>query len=438
MKVLLIGNGGREHAIAWKLKNSPSVEKVICPNGNPGIAIVAETPSLEGNMTPADWAEYAKKMDIDLVTVGPEAPLAEGVSDACLEAGLKVFGPTKAAAQIEASKSFSKEIMEAAGIPTARSGTFSDPDKALAFAKELGIPVVVKADGLAAGKGVAICETHEDLEKAIQENLVDNRFGDSSQKILIEEFLHGEEASILAFCDGKDVFPLVPSQDHKRAFDEDKGPNTGGMGTYAPAPIVTEEILSASLSQVLRPCVEEMAKRGTPYIGVLYAGLMIHPEGGLKVLEFNCRFGDPETQVVLPLLDGDLGEIMLACANGELTKYASGMMTTSEGKPSSIAIKPQAAVCVVQASGGYPGSYEKGKVIKGLDQITAEDEIVFHAGTKAGSGGEVLTNGGRVIGLTAIAADFEAARAKAYKMAEVVTFDDVHMRTDIGYRALKK
>lgn len=422
MKILLVGNGGREHAIAWRLKQSASVSKIICPNGNPGIAREAETPRVDLRNV-ADWVEYAAKERVDLVVVGPEQPLADGLADLCIAKGLKVFGPSKAAARLEASKAFSKEVMEAAGIPTARSGAFTDYDKALGFARSLGIPVVVKADGLAAGKGVAICTTDADLVQALSENLQKGRFGAASSLVVVEEFLVGEEASILAFCDGEDVYPMVPAQDHKRIFDHDEGPNTGGMGTYAPAPVATEEVLAAAYGEVLKPTLAEMARRGTPYKGVLYAGLMI-TAAGIRVLEFNCRFGDPETQVILPLLDGDLGEIMLACAEGHLGK-------------TSIGVRPEHAACLVLASGGYPGEYATGIPIRGLDQITARNTQVFHAGTKSGPEGTILTSGGRVLGLTAWASTLQNAVNQVYQMAEVVTFENCHYRRDIAHRALK-
>ncbi len=421
MKIVLVGNGGREHAIAWRLRRSPAVTSVVCPNGNPGIARVADVPRVDLKSM-EDWASFAAREKAALVVVGPEAPLAEGLADACAAKGLKVFGPSKAAARLEASKAFAKDVMQAAGIPTARSDSFQDYDKALDFARGLGLPVVVKADGLAAGKGVAICTTEEELLQALAENLKDARFGESSRSVLVEEFLVGEEASILAFCDGANVYPMIPSQDHKRALDGDAGPNTGGMGTYAPAPVVTEEILAAAFGTVLRPAVDEMARRGTPYVGVLYAGLMIDG-GGVKVLEFNCRFGDPETQVVLPLLDGDLGEIMMACCDGSLPGARIG-------------VRPDHAACVVLASGGYPGRYETGKVILGLDDCETDSSVVFHAGTVAGEEGAVLTAGGRVLGLTAWAATLQAAVDEAYRMAEVVTFQDAHFRRDIAHRAL--
>jgi len=423
MKILLIGNGGREHAIAWRLRRSPSVSKIVCPNGNPGIAREADVPRVDLPSIDAT-ADYAARERFDLVVVGPEAPLAAGLADACEARGLKVFGPSRAAAQIEASKAFSKDVMRAAGIPTAAYETFDDYDKALDFALGLGLPVVVKADGLAAGKGVSVCTTKDELVQALRENLKDARFGNASARVVVEQFLHGEEASILAFCDGRDVYPLVPAQDHKRVFDNDEGPNTGGMGTYAPAPVATEEVVSAAYGEVLLPAVREMARRGTPYKGILYAGLMVG-EDGINTIEFNCRFGDPETQVILPLLDGDLGEIMLACCEGRLAG-------------ASIGTRPGHAACVVLASGGYPGDYAVGKPIRGLDTADGPDRIVFHAGTKAGPDGSVLTAGGRVLGLTAWAPTLQSAVNAAYRMAETVTFEGAHFRRDIARRALDR
>lgn len=427
MNVLLIGSGGREHALAWKLDQSHSVAKIICPNGNPGIAMLAETPRVDLR-SPEDWASYAIERGVDLVAIGPEAPLAAGVANACCAKGLPVFGPSREAAEIEASKAFAKDVMRAADVPTAESGSFSDPTEAVNYARGLGVPVVVKADGLAAGKGVAICHSLEDAERAIRENLVENRFGDSSSKVLVEQFLEGEEASIFALTDGQDVALLAPSQDHKRAYDGDKGPNTGGMGAYAPAPAVTEEVLSAALGSVIRPVLSEMDRRGRPYRGVLYAGLML-TRNGVEVLEFNCRFGDPETQALMPLLDGDLGEIMMACATGCL-----GRLMAPGG--SGVRVRPGSSACVVLASGGYPGRYRKGMPIGGLESLENErDGVVFHAGT-AEQDGRVVTNGGRVLGVTAWGTTLRAAVDHAYAMADAISFDGKMLRRDIAHRAL--
>ncbi|MDX1971281.1 MAG: phosphoribosylamine--glycine ligase [Candidatus Sumerlaeia bacterium] len=429
MNVLLIGSGGREHALAWKLKQSKSVTRLVCPNGNPGISREAETPRVH-LPTPQSWAEYALAEKIDLVVIGPEQPLSEGVGDALMQVGIPVFGPRKAAARLESSKAFSKEVMRSAGIPTAASETFTDYAKALDYARSLRFPVVVKADGLAAGKGVSICEDQAQLEQALGENLLQGRFGESSKQVLVEEFLHGQEASLLALCDGKDVFLLAPSQDHKRAHDGDLGPNTGGMGTYAPAPIVTEEVLSATLGSVMLPALREMERRGTPYVGVLYAGLMIAPSGEINVLEFNCRFGDPETQVVLPLLDGDLALALLACAEGRLATHLSPKSGHA------LTLRPESAACVVIASGGYPGEFAKGKVISGLDQDFGPNAMVFHAGTGLNNSGEVVTSGGRVLGVTAWGPTLRSAVDRAYGLTAKIHFDSMYYRKDIAHRAL--
>ncbi|MEQ8821942.1 MAG: phosphoribosylamine--glycine ligase [Sumerlaeia bacterium] len=436
MKILLIGGGGREHAIAWRLKASPSVTRIVCPNGNPGIAREAETPRAE-LASPVAWAEYGAEMGADLVVIGPEQPLAEGVADACEAKGLRVFGPTKAGAEIEASKAFAKDIMVSAGIPTAASETFSDATRALDFAKSLGGRCVVKADGLAAGKGVAMCETLDDARAAIEENLTGHRFGASSARIVIEEWLEGEEVSILALTDGEEVFPLVPSQDHKRAGEGDTGLNTGGMGAYAPVPWFGEEYLTSALSMVLRPAIAELRRRGIPYKGVLYAGLMVTKDGP-KVLEFNCRFGDPETQVVLPLFEGDLGETMLACAEGRLGKILLPPHW-QEGNAQTIGMRPDNAVVVVMASEGYPGTVRDGQPIHGLDAADGlSNAMIFHAGTTAGPNGEVLTKGGRVLGLTAWGRTLQSSLSTVYDLAGRVSFDGGWLRRDIAHRALGK
>jgi len=434
MNVLLVGGGGREHALAWRLSQCPSVDRILCPNGNPGIAQHADTPELDLK-SPVEWAELARKKGIDLVVVGPEAPLAAGLADECLARGLRVFGPRKAAARLESSKSFAKEIMKAADIPTARAESFSDYDAARDFARSLGLPVVIKADGLAAGKGVAICETWEDTDATLAEHLRDHRFGSASSSVLVEEFLDGEEASIIAITDGEEVWPLSPSQDHKRAHEGDKGPNTGGMGAYAPAPVVSEEILAASLGGVLRPAVAELASRGIPFCGVLYAGLMITRDGP-KVLEFNCRFGDPECQVLMPLLEGDLGEALIACAEGRLARH---ILPGSGSAPASpLGLRPDHAVVVVMASKGYPGEIPTGQAIEGLREDYGEGAMVFHAGTKKGRDGGVVTSGGRVLGLTAWGASLESTVNRAYALSDGISFDGAWLRRDIAHRALQR
>jgi phosphoribosylamine--glycine ligase len=428
MKILLVGNGGREHALAWRLHRSPSVSRIICPNGNPGIERFAECPAaaLKG---PAQWAEYARKAGADLVVVGPEAPLADGVGDAVRKAGIPVFGPDAEGAKIESSKAWSKEVMRAAGVPTAAFDSFDDAARAKDFARSLGLPVVIKADGLAAGKGVTVATTWEEAEQAIDENLLGRRFGDSSGRVLIEEFMTGDEASIFGLCDGTTVYPLVAAQDHKRALDGDRGPNTGGMGAYAPAPMVLEEVFTAAYGEVLVPTLQELRRRGIDYRGVLYAGLMLTDEGP-KVVEFNCRFGDPETQVVLPLVEGDFGEILMACAEGRLAPLTQqGAITTS----------PAHAATVVLASGGYPGDYKTGLPISGLEQWDEEENaVVFHAGTKRDAEGRIVTAGGRVLACTAWDNSLARAVERAYKMAGSIDFEQKHYRRDIAHRALTR
>lgn len=430
MKVLLIGGGGREHALAWRLRQCPSVSAIVCPNGSPGIAQVADTPAVTLPTVEA-WADFARREHIDLAVVGPELPLAHGVTDAIEARGIAVFGPSRSAARIEASKTFAKDVMHEAGIPTAQSASFREYEAALEYGRGLGLPVVVKADGLAAGKGVRICTTDDELKTALRSNLVESEFGAASATVLVEEFLEGEEVSILALTDGREVLPLVPAQDHKRALDGDRGPNTGGMGAYAPTPAASEEVLSAALTQVLRPCIEELARRGIPYKGVLYAGLILTP-GGPRVLEFNCRFGDPETQCVLPLVEGDLAAVMMACCEGRL---GACLMPGGEG----LTVRPDHAVCVVAASGGYPGKYEVGLPIEGLDAFAGRDDCaVFHAGTRKDPAGRVVTAGGRVLGLTAWAPTLDGALFRAYEMADAIRFDGMHVRRDIAHRALQR
>lgn len=423
MRVLLVGNGGREHALAWRLRRSASVEAVVCPNGNPGIAREAECPRVELR-DHAAWVAFARAQRADLVVIGPEAPLEAGLGDALRAAGLPVFGPGADGARIESSKAWSKEVMRAADVPTARFDSFTDADAAKDFARSLGLPVVIKADGLAAGKGVTVAMTWAEAEQAIDENLRGRRFGASSERVLIEEFMEGEEVSLFGICDGETVFPLVPAQDHKRVFDGDAGPNTGGMGAYAPAPIATAEVMSAAYSEILRPTLEELRRRGIDYRGILYAGLMLTAEGP-KVVEFNCRFGDPETQVVLPLLEGDFGRLLLAAAEGWLGRHGAPVMA------------PGHAATVVLASGGYPGDYRTGQAISGLERWHDFPRgQVFHAGTRMGASG-IETAGGRVMACTAWDTTLARALATAYEMAESVTFEGRHFRRDIGARGLR-
>ena len=425
MRILLIGGGGREHALAWKLVQSPNVEKLYAAPGNPGMALLQKCECINLNVDDLEGvADYAEEKSIDLTVVGPEAPLVAGLADVFKRRGLPVFGPSKAAAQLEGSKAFSKELMAKYNIPTAFFKICEDIEAAKAYVEEKGAPLVVKADGLAAGKGVVVAMTKQEALDAIDDMMGDHKFGAAGARVVLEEYMEGEEASLLAFTDGKTVVPMIAAQDHKRVFDGDEGPNTGGMGTYAPAPVMTDILRLKATELVLKPVVAAMAKEGTPYQGCLYAGLMIKGDS-VKVVEFNCRFGDPETQVVLPLLDGDLAEIMLACATGTLDKVE-------------VAWHDKAAVCVVMSSGGYPESYEKGKEITGLAAAEEDkDVVVFHAGTKEADG-KIVTSGGRVLGVTAVDASIKAARDRAYAAVEKIAFEKNFYRKDIAWRALKR
>ena len=425
MRILLIGGGGREHALAWKLVQSPNVEKLYAAPGNPGMALLQKCECINLNVDDLEGvADYAEEKSIDLTVVGPEAPLVAGLAAVFTRRGLPVFGPSKAAAQLEGSKAFSKELMAKYNIPTAFFKICEDIETAKAYVEEKGAPIVVKADGLAAGKGVVVAMTKQEALDAIDEMMGDHKFGAAGARVVLEEYMEGEEASLLAFTDGKTVVPMIAAQDHKRVFDGDEGPNTGGMGTYAPAPVMTDILRLKATELVLKPVVAAMAKEGTPYQGCLYAGLMIKGDS-VKVVEFNCRFGDPETQVVLPLLDGDLAEIMLACATGTLDKVE-------------VAWHDKAAVCVVMASGGYPETYEKGKEITGLAAAEEDkDVVVFHAGTKEADG-KIVTSGGRVLGVTAVDASIKAARDRAYAAVEKIAFEKNFYRKDIAWRALKR
>ena len=422
MNILILGSGGREHALLWKLAQSPEATKLYAVPGNPGMAELAEcvAGSIEDN---AAVVKFAQEKKIDLVVVGPEVPLTNGVVDALRAAGIKAFGPTKAAAELEGSKSFSKDIMKKYGIPTAKYEVFTDANAARAYIEKEGAPIVIKANGLAAGKGVIVAETKEQALDAVHEIMDDAAFGKAGSRVVIEAFMEGEEASLLAFTDGKTIRPMVSSQDHKRAYDGDKGPNTGGMGTYAPAPVMTKDMVEQATEKILKPMIAAMAKEGRPYQGCLYAGLMITEEGP-KVVEFNARFGDPETQVVLPLLKGDLVKIMQACVDGTLDTAA---VDWEDG----------AAVCVVMASGGYPKSYKKGYAIDGLKKAESLGTFVFHAGT-AKKDGKVVTSGGRVLGVTARGDDIKEATEKAYKGVEAIRFTDEFHRKDIAHRALER
>lgn len=422
MKILLIGGGGREHALAWKLAQSPRVEKLYCAPGNPGIAAVAECVNIDVSDNEA-LGQFALKHDIGLTVVGPELPLTNGLVDHFAALNLKAFGPSRRAAQLEGSKAFAKEIMHKYNIPTAASAAFTEADKAIAYIKEQGAPIVVKADGLAAGKGVVVAMTVAEAVAAVDMMMKEKAFGSAGNLVVIEEYLDGEEASLLAFTDGSTVVPMVAAQDHKRIFDNDQGPNTGGMGTYAPAPVVTEALRERVTREVLQPVIDGMRQEGIVYKGCLYAGLMITAQGP-KVIEFNARFGDPETQVVLPLLDGDLVDIMEACVDEQLAGQ-------------NIKWKDRAAVCVVLAAGGYPGHYHKGDTITGIAAAEAQDAVVFHAGTGS-KDGYIVTNGGRVLGVTAIDKDIRAAVDKVYRAVPAIKFAGLQYRKDIAGRALNR
>lgn len=420
MKVLVIGSGGREHALCWKIAQHPETEVYIAP-GNPGMLDVATLVNIKVDDIPT-LVDFAKAEAIDLTVVGPELPLTLGIVDAFQAEGLACFGPGKAAAQLEGSKAFSKNLMKKYNIPTAAFDTFTDVEAAKAFVDEIGVPCVVKADGLAAGKGVIICMTREEADKAIEDMLSDHAFGDASATIVIEEYMEGPEVSVLAFADGKHVLPMVSAQDHKRIFDGDKGPNTGGMGAYSPAPVYTEALSEEVNKTIIEPTIAAMAAEGMPFTGILYTGLML-TEKGPRVLEYNVRFGDPETQPIMVRMKSDIVDLFQACLDGTLDQ-------------AELEWYDEAAVCVIMASGGYPASSEKGVPIHGLDDIAAEEAIVFHSGT-AVKDDQVVTNGGRVLGVTAKDATIKGAIDKAYAAVEKITFDHMQFRRDIGARALK-
>jgi len=424
MRVLVVGSGGREHTLCWKIAQSSLVDEVFCAPGNGGIAQSAICINL-GADDIAGLLRFAKYNGIDLTIVGPEVPLTNGIVDAFLSEGLAIFGPDKAAAALEGSKAFAKDVMKACDIPTAQYGVFSDAQAAKDYIRDAGFNVVVKADGLAAGKGVLVTSSKEEAYAAIDEVMVKRSFGEAGNQTVIEELLEGEEASFIAICDGENVLPLASSQDHKRVFDHDEGPNTGGMGAYSPAPIVDDAIASAVMEKILYPLVAGLKKQGITYKGVLYAGLMINPSGP-SVLEFNVRMGDPETQPLLMRCKSDIVPILLEVAKGgSIRDYKLEW----EGGPS---------VCVVMASGGYPGTIEKGMVISGIDQADKIEGVrVFHAGTKI-QGNTFITTGGRVLGVTAVGLDLKDAIAKAYQGASLISFEKMHYRKDIGHKALKR
>ena len=417
MKIMVVGGGGREHTLIWKIAQSPLVKKIYCAPGYAGISEVGECVDIDVKNIER-LAEFAKDKNIDLTVVGPEIPLVAGIVNVFEKNGLKIFGPSKDAAQLEGSKIFAKNLMTKYGIPTAKYKVFDNPEKAQDFIKEIGPPVVIKADGLAAGKGVIISNTQQEAESAIKKIMEDKEFGDAGDKIIVEECLEGRELSILAFTDGKTVIPMISSQDHKRVYDNDKGPNTGGMGAFAPSPFYTSELAQMVEEEVLKKTVNAMKMEGITYKGILYAGLMLTSEG-VKVLEYNCRFGDPETQAVLPLLDTDLIEIMGAVVEDRLDEMT-------------IKWKNKSAVCIVMSSKGYPAEYEAGLEIKGLEDVKGLNEIfIFHAGTTF-ENGKITTSGGRVLGITALGDKIETAAKEAYKGVKSIYFEGAHYRKDIG------
>ncbi len=423
MKVLVVGSGGREHALIWKISKSPRVKKIYCAPGNGGISEQAVCVDIKADDL-RGLVNFAKTEKIDLTVVGPEIPLTLGIVDLFKEKGLRIFGPTKAASRLEGSKVFAKNLMRKYNVPTAEYEVFSDIDKALAYVREKNKPLVIKADGLCAGKGVYVCSNLKEQEEALRQIMQDKIFGEAGNNIMIEEMLKGEEASIIVISDGKDIVSLASSQDHKRIFDGDQGPNTGGMGAYSSAPVVTEELFAQIQEEVIVPIIKGMKAQGCPYAGVLYVGIMI-TDAGPKVLEFNVRFGDPETQAILPRLKTDLAEIMLK---------------TDEQRLNEVKLQwdERSCICVVVASGGYPGKYEKGKLISGLDELAAEEDIVvFHAGTKR-ENEKILTNGGRVLGVTGLGKDILQAIEKTYAAVEKIKFDKMHYRKDIAKRALAR
>jgi phosphoribosylamine--glycine ligase len=423
MKILVVGGGGREHTLVWKISQSPLVEKIFCAPGNAGIAELAECVSIDASDI-GKLLKFAKKEKIDLTVVGPEAPLVDGIVDKFCESGLKIFGPSADAALLEGSKGFAKKFMGRFSIPTGTFQIFSDADEAIEFIRDMGAPIVVKADGLAAGKGVVVAFDEESAITSVNNCITKGAFGRAGNRIVLEEFLEGEEATVLAFTDGKEFITLPSSQDHKAIYDGDKGPNTGGMGAYSPAPVVTDEILKQVEDEIIRPTIRGLREEDCEYRGLLYCGLMI-TDSGPKVIEFNVRFGDPEAQAVIPRIKGDIVPILLACAEGDL----SGMQAEWA---------EEAAVCVVIASKGYPDKYEKGKPISGLDKAgKVPGAVVFHAGTAANEK-TIVTNGGRVLGATALAKGIPAAIESAYKCADAIKFAGKYCRNDIGKKAINR
>lgn len=419
--VLVIGSGGREHAIVWKLRQSKHVNSIYCAPGNAGIAKIAKAVDIKAEDIKS-LADFVEKNKIDLTVVGPETPLVAGIVDEFEKRNLKIFGPTKAAAQLEGSKAFTKQFMKNNKIPTAGFEIFDKSEDAKNYVSKIKMPIVIKADGLAAGKGVIICKNNAEAFDAIDKIMIEKKFGESGNKVVIEEFLRGEEASILAVTDGKDFVTLLSSQDHKQILDNDKGSNTGGMGAYAPASLIDNEMNERIENEIIKPTINGMLKIGSPFKGCLYVGLMI-TENGPKVLEYNCRFGDPEAQSVLSLLETDFYEILEASVNGNINSIN---LKNKEG----------AACCVVMASGGYPGNYEKGKIIYGLDNVL-KNVFVFHAGT-AMKDGKIVTNGGRVLGVTGVGNDIQSAIKTAYDGVNRIKWENEYHRTDIGQKAIRR
>ncbi|MBN2453178.1 MAG: phosphoribosylamine--glycine ligase [Candidatus Omnitrophica bacterium] len=428
MRILLIGSGGREHALAWKIAQSPKCGKLYAAPGSDGMARIAEPVNIKADDIDG-LLEFARTKKIDLTVVGPEAPLVAGIADLFRDKGLRIFGPTKECARLEGSKAFSKELMKRLGVPTADFKIFDKHSEALKYLESRGVPVVIKADGLAAGKGVMVCKSMDEAVAALQAIMIDRSFGNSGDKVIIEDCLNGEEASIIVVSDGKNVVPLASSQDHKRAFDGDKGPNTGGMGAYSPGPVVTVAVARDIMERVIDPVIRGMSAEGKPYTGALYAGIMMTDKGPY-VLEFNVRFGDPETQAILPRMKSDLVELMERSCDGALGGY-------------SLEWDPRPCVSVVVASGGYPGNFIKGMEINGLDRASGmRDVVVFHAGTRSGrrdvdAQGLFVTSGGRVLNVTALGGDYRAAINNCYEAVRLINFDKMHYRTDIAYRAIK-
>jgi len=424
MKVLVVGSGGREHALVWKLSQSSRVDRVFCAPGNAGIADIAECVEIKADDIEG-LLDFAKFEGIDLTVVGPEAPLTKGIVDAFVREGQRIFGPDSSAARLEGSKVFAKDFMLKYGIPTAEYRTFSSYLHAEEYIRLKGVPIVIKADGLAAGKGVVVAETMDDAMKALRMIMKDRVFGEAGERVVVEQCLRGEEASFMVLIDGKSVLPLASSQDHKRVFDNDEGPNTGGMGAYSPAPVVSRRVEKRIMEDIVNPLMKGLKREGINYRGVLYLGLMIC-DGNPYVLEFNCRFGDPEAQPVLMRLYSDLFDALKATAEGKLRNIK-------------LRWRRDASVCVVLASKGYPGKYEKGKKITGLDAFrNRKDVVVFHAGTDIDGEGNLITSGGRVLGITALGRDIKTAKANAYRAIKKIHFEGMHYRKDIADRAIKR